>query len=65
MAKNKQKTKKIITKRFKVTKTGKIIRKYANVSHLNRKDDSSQNSRKKRNVKLKGGIKKIVKNLIV
>jgi len=35
MKKNKQKTKKIITKRFKITKSGKVLRGQSNKRHLN------------------------------
>lgn len=35
MTKTKQKTKKIITKRFKITKNGKVMRGQSNKRHLN------------------------------
>lgn len=49
----KLKTKKIVAKRIKITKGGKVskgaifLKKNVNTSHLNRKDDSSSRNRKK------------------
>lgn len=42
----KQKTRKIILKRFKISKNGKIKRKACNNSHLKRKADNSRRQRK-------------------
>ena len=40
--KNKLKTRKIVTKRFKVTKSGKILRRAQNMRHLRRKKGKKQ-----------------------
>ena len=42
----KQKTRRIVTKRYKVTGKGKVLRKPSRTSHRNRIDDSSTKSRK-------------------
>lgn len=39
--KNKLKTRKIVTKRFKITKTGKVLRRAQNMRHLRRKKSKS------------------------
>jgi large subunit ribosomal protein L35 len=44
----KQKTKKIITKRFRITKTGKVLRRQAFRRHLNTKKSRSTKRRLKR-----------------
>ena len=63
----KLKTKKIVTKRVKITKGGKgnkILKKNVNTSHLNRKDDSSTRSRKKgRSLVSKSEVTKVKKLL--
>lgn len=60
----KAKARKIASKRFKITKTGKVKRKTCGISHLNRKNDSSTASRKKRNETVKGKFVKKVKKMI-
>jgi len=46
----KQKTKKIITKRFKITKKGKVIRRKSFARHLNAKKSSKRKRRLSRMV---------------
>jgi large subunit ribosomal protein L35 len=46
--KSKQKTKKIITKRFKITKRGKVLRRQAFRGHLNVKKSSKRKRALKR-----------------
>ena len=62
--KKKQKTKKILVKRFKVTKTGKVLRRQAFRRHLNAKK-SSKRKRSLKGYKLtsKAHAKKIKKVL--
>lgn len=62
---NKAKTRKTVTKRFKITKTGKVYSKKANTSHLNRKDTVSAKHRKSRNSYAKKGFAKKIKKMIV
>lgn len=64
MNKTKAKTRKIVTKRFKITKTGKIVRKACGTSHLNRKNDASTASRKKRTDSVKGKFTIKVKKMV-
>ena len=45
MKKNKQKTKKIITKRFRITKKGKVLRGQSFHRHLNAKKSSRRKRR--------------------
>ena len=60
----KAKSRRVISKRFKITKTGKIKRKACGTSHLNRKNDSSTTNRKKRDETVKGKFIKKVKRMI-
>ncbi|OGC51882.1 hypothetical protein A2982_02565 [candidate division WWE3 bacterium RIFCSPLOWO2_01_FULL_39_13] len=62
---NKNKTRKVATKRFLVTKTGKVKRKFAHTSHLARKDDSSARHRKKRTVNVTAAFAKKVKRMVI
>lgn len=50
----KQKTKKSVTKRFKVTKTGKIMRRQNFSGHLRVKKSKSKKRAQKRSVEVKG-----------
>jgi large subunit ribosomal protein L35 len=45
---NKIKTKKIITKRFKITKTGKVLRRKAFARHLNAKKSAKRKTNLRR-----------------
>lgn len=56
--KQKAKTRKVVVKRFKLTKGGKMLKSQSKTTHLGRKDDSSTKSRKKRLVEVKGKFKK-------
>lgn len=56
--KQKAKTRKVVVKRFKLTKAGKVLRQSSKTTHLGRKDDSSTKSRKKRPIRVKGKFKK-------
>lgn len=60
MAKNKMKSKKSVTKRIKVTGTGKLKRKHTNRSHM----AHSKTTKQKRHLKKDGLVQKaIVKRL--
>lgn len=65
MAKAKAKTRKIVTKRYKFTKTGKVLRKLSRTSHRNRIDDASTSSRKSRIVEVTGKFASKLKKMIV
>lgn len=56
--KQKMKTRKVVVKRFKLSKTGKVLREHSKTTHLGRKDDSSTKSRKKGIETIKGKFKK-------
>jgi len=60
----KQKTNKTASKRFKITKTGKLLRRRQGISHLRRKESSSVKQRKNSLAELKGARKKKVIKLI-
>ena len=62
---NKAKTRRIVTKRFRVTKTGKVLSEHANTSHLNQMDDNSTSTRKKRMVQAKGKYAKKIVAMII
>lgn len=61
----KLKTKKTLTKRIKITRNGKIVRKHTRTGHLKSKWDSSTSSRKRHTTiqANKGHIKKFKKLL--
>ena len=56
------KTKKAVAKRFKLTKTGKIIARTAGQSHFNSTDTGNQTRAKRNDKTLTSGIRKIIKN---
>ncbi len=65
MAKQKAKTRKIVTKRFKITKKGKVLKKATNISHLKRNDSKTAKYRKKRESEASKSFSKKVKKMIV
>lgn len=64
MAKTKQKIRKSIKRRFKVTKTGKILRRGSHIGHLRRKKKKGQVRAQKVSKELKGAWKRKVKKLL-
>jgi large subunit ribosomal protein L35 len=64
MAKKKQKTRKSIARRFKITKTGKILRRGSHIRHLRRKKKKGQVRAQKKPKELKGVWKRKVKKLL-
>lgn len=64
MAKKKLKTKKSIKRRFKITKTGKILYRGSHVRHLRRKKKKSQVRAQKVPKELTGAWKRKVKKLL-
>jgi len=59
----KQKTRKTIQKRFKITATGKLLRGHAYSSHLKRKKSKSRIRRQKEPTPVFIGVKKKMKEL--
>jgi len=60
--KTKQKTRKSLAKRFRITKTGKVLRRKAFKGHLNTKKSAKRKRRLGRTVQVKGKYaKKIIK----
>ncbi len=64
MGNGKQKTRKVVAKRFKVTKTGKVKRKHSATSHLGRKNSADTANRKKPEVEMHGKFKRKIKSMI-
>ena len=65
MTKQKLKTKKTLTKRIRVTKGGKIVKKQSNTGHLKRKWSASRKSRKSgKLVQENKGHIKVIKKLL-
>ena len=59
---SKQKTKKILVKRFRITKKGKVLRRQGFRRHLNVKKSSKKKRRLKRSIEVKKShAKKIIK----
>jgi large subunit ribosomal protein L35 len=55
------KTKKAVAKRFKLSKTGKVIARKANQDHFNSTDTGNQTRAKRTDKSLKSGLKKIIR----
>lgn len=64
MAKKKQKIKKSIKRRFKITKTGKVLRRGSHVRHLRRKKKKGQVRAQKVPKELVGAWARKVKKLM-
>ena len=64
MSKQKLKTKKSVAKRFKITKTGKILRKRSYQSHFNAKQTGKQRRQKRKMVEVVGAEAKKLKKLM-
>jgi len=63
--KNKIKTRKTLTKRIKVTSTGKLVKKQSSQGHLKQKRDTSRKLRKKRSlVQSNKGHVKVLRRLL-
>lgn len=60
----KQKTRKSVSRRFKVTKTGKVIARHAESRHLQSKKSKKRQRRHKRTKILTGRIAKKIKKLL-
>lgn len=60
----KMKTKTAAKKRFKITKTGKVMRGHQNSRHLRIKKSKSRIRRQKEPAKLKGRQAKLIKRML-
>ena len=60
----KQKTRKSVVKRFRVTKTGKVMRRRSFARHLNEKKSSSRKRALKRTVQTKKAYAKRIKKAL-
>lgn len=60
----KQKTRKSVAKRFKITKTGKVICRHAESRHLQSKKNKKRQRRHKRTKILQGRIAKKIKKIL-
>jgi|LakMenE01Jun11ns_1017448.scaffolds.fasta_scaffold9930983_3 ribosomal protein L35 len=61
----KAKTRKTVTKRFKVSGNGKLFAKHSRTSHRKRIDDSSTKSRKGNLIEISKGFAKKIKAMII
>ncbi len=59
-----RKVKKSIAKRFKITKTGKVMHGSQQTGHLRRKKDSRRQRRQKEPSQLKGTFAKKIKQML-
>jgi large subunit ribosomal protein L35 len=60
----KQKTRKIVMKRFKVTATGKIMRRTQNMRHLRRRKSAKQIRRYRTYQEVTGAIAKHIRRML-
>lgn len=64
MSKQKHKTRQIVAKRFKITPTGKVLRRMPNMRHL-RRNKTTKNIRKYHHyVEVKGKMAKKIKAML-
>jgi len=55
------KTRKAITKRFKVTKKGKVVARTANQDHFNSRESGNTTRQKRSDKQITSGVKKSIK----
>ena len=60
----KQKTSRTIIKRFKITSSGKLLKKRACTSHLNRKETANSRFRKQKLSEIPKGLLRKIKKVI-
>ena len=60
----KTKTRKSVSKRIKITSTGKFLKRSIENSHLKRKEDSSSKGRKARYTEISKGFAKRMKKMM-
>jgi len=60
----KQKTRKSVKKRFKITKTGKVLRRGTHIRHLKANESKRKTRRKKGMKKVKGKMAKKIKKAL-
>ncbi|PIR66594.1 MAG: 50S ribosomal protein L35 [Parcubacteria group bacterium CG10_big_fil_rev_8_21_14_0_10_36_14] len=60
----KLKTHKTVTKRFKVTKTGKVLKRKAGQGHFNSRESSKTTRKKRRDVSMSETLNKNIKELM-
>ena len=58
------KTNKAIAKRFKVTRTGKVIKRTAGQDHFNSRESGKVTRNKRRDKKMTAGYKKTIKRMV-
>ena len=58
------KTKKAVAKRFKITKTGKVIARSANQDHFNSSESGNITRAKRSDKKITSGVKKSIKRML-
>ena len=64
MTKIKNKTRKIVYKRFKITATGKVMRRMPTMRHLRRKKSMKQIRRYRKYVEVTGTIAKKIRSML-
>lgn len=64
MAKQKHKTKKAVSKRIKVTATGKLVRKHSNRSHLAHNKSTKQKRHLKKDATMNKASRKTLKQAL-
>ena len=60
----KQKTRKCVSKRFKITKTGKVLKRKAGQGHFNSRESGKVTRKKRRDVEMSKTLHKSIKELI-
>ncbi len=64
MSKIKHKTRKIVAKRFKITSTGKVLRRSPNMRHLRRRKSNSQIRKYRKYIEITGVMAKKIKSML-
>lgn len=64
MATNKPKTRKIVAKRFKITATGKVLRRTPNMRHLRRRKSKKAIRRYRHYIEVTGAIARKIRSML-
>ena len=60
----KQKTYKALSKRVKITKGGKVLKRKAGQDHFNSREDGKKKRNKRRDVKMPGTVTKTIQSML-
>jgi large subunit ribosomal protein L35 len=59
------KTRRAVAKRFKITKTGKVVARTANQDHFNSRESGNKTRQKRQDKQITSGIQKAIRRQLV